>query len=344
MHRLFCLIAFILSANRLLAGNALVNEARYDGRLTETEARFTVELDVQVTGKGEVVVPLFDGDVAVLTTKFPEGVSLERKGPQYTLLITKEGRHKLKLDLIAKITKAESWNQIAFNGPVAAIASVKAQATGEGVEVQLLKGTVSDSGPARVTGFLGAEQTVAIRWQNKIAEIARKALLTCDSSIAIQIAPTVVKYQTALKYEILQGSVTRLQISLPANQALTKLQGENVRDWRVEAVGVATAVPGGPSSTPSAGTAATTLIIEFVRPVEKSYALTLFSEQTVESAAASVNVAPPQPLEVEREAGAMTVSAEDVLVETEKADGLRQVNAATGALAAYQFHARPIAL
>lgn len=337
MRRFVCLIAFVLFATNLFATNAppakivtpvpkpdvTVREVRYDGKLSDTEARFTAEVDVQVTGKGEAAVPLFDGDVAVLTSKFPEGVTLERKGPAYTLVITKEGRHKLKLDLLAKITRAEPWNQITFNGPVAAIASVKAQAAGEGVEVQLLKGTVSDSGAARVAGFLGAEQTVALRWQSKIAEVARKALLTCDSVVAVQITPTVVKYNTALRYEVVQGSIKQLQVTLPPNQALTKLQGENVRDWQVKEQ---------------------TLVIEFVRPVEKNYALTLFSEQTVESAAATVRVVPPQPLEVEREVGALTVSAEDVLVEIEKADGLRQVNAAAGALAAYQFHARPIGL
>ncbi len=333
MRRFTCLIASVLFAANLFANDApplptpepdvTVREVRYDGKLSDTEARFTAEVDVQVTGKGEAAVPLFDGDVAVLTSKFPEGVTLERKGPAYTLVITKEGRHKLKLDLLAKITRAEPWNQITFNGPVAAIASVKAQAAGEGVEVQLLKGTVSDSGAARVAGFLGAEQTVALRWQSKIAEVARKALLTCDSVVAVQITPTVVKYNTALRYEVVQGSIKQLQVTLPPNQALTKLQGENVRDWQVKEQ---------------------TLVIEFVRPVEKNYALTLFSEQTVESAAATVGVVPPQPLEVEREAGALTVSAEDVLVEIEKADGLRQVNAAAGALAAYQFHARPIGL
>ncbi len=302
---------------------AIVREIRYSGTLSDSEARFVAELDVEVNGKGETVVPLFDGNVAVLTTKLPDGFALERKGAAYTLLVAREGRHKLKLDLLAKIIRAEPWNQIAFNGPAAAIASVTAQAAGDGVEVQLHKGVVADSGPSRVTGFLGAEQSVALRWQSKVAEIARKAVLTCDSGVTVQITPTVIKYATALRYEILQGSVTRLQFSLPPNQALTKLQGDNIRDWQIKNQ---------------------TLSLEFVRPVEKNYTLRLFSEQTIESASAGVHIVPPQPLEVERETGSLTLSAEDVLVEIEKADGLRRVNAAAQDIAAYQFHARPIRL
>ena len=337
MRRFRCLFAFVLLATNLFAAEPVkpptppsapklgvtVRQARYDGKLSDNEARFTVDLDLLAAGKGDATVSLFEGDVAVLTTKLPENLQLVRRGTQYGLLVTKEGAYKFKLELLAKITRAEPWNQITFTGPAAVIASIGAQATGEGVEVQLLKGTVSDSGAARVTGILGADQVVALRWQSKATEIARKALLTCDSTATAQITPTVVKYNTALRYEIVQGSVSRLQVSLPPNQALTKLQGDNIRDWQVKDQ---------------------TLVVEFVRPVEKSYALTLLSEQTIESAAATVRLAPPQPLDVEREAGALAVSAEDVVVETEKAEGLRQVNATGGALAAYQFHARPVAL
>ncbi len=183
---------------------------------------------------------------------------------------------------MAKIVRQEPWNQVSFTGPEAAIGSVNAQASGAGLDLQLLSGTTEESatkdGVTRVRGFLGPEQVVSVRWQSKAAEVTRKALLTCDTSATVQVTPTVVKYVTNLKFEILQGAVPRLTVTLPASQALTKLQGEGVRDWQIK---------------PEAGQQ--TLTVEFVKPVEKSYALTLFSEQTVEGAAATAQIAPPQP-------------------------------------------------
>ena len=49
-------------------------------------------------------------------------------------------------------------------------------------------------------------------------------------------------------------------------------------------------------------------------------------------------------LNVERESGSLTISAEDTLVEIAALTGLRQVNATGNALAAYQFNARPFTL
>ena len=310
----------------------VVRAVRYDGRLTDTEARFAADLDLEATGKGEGAAALFDGEVAVLTTALPENLRLMRAGNAYRVAVTKAGRYKFKLDLVAKITRQEPWNSVSFNGPAAALGSVTAQAGGAGLDLQLLSGTVQEvgtkDGATRVRGILGPDWTVAVRWQSKAAEITRKALLTCDTTVAAQVTPTVVKYKTELKYEILQGQVSRVTVTLPAAQALTKLQGgDNVRDWAVK---------------PENGRQ--TLTVEFIKPVDKSYALTLLSEQAVESAAATAPIAPPQPQDVERESGALSVAAEDVLVETESAAGVRQVNATGGALAAYQFYARPFTL
>src|SRR5207249_10041719 len=83
---------------------------------------------------------------------------------------------------------------------------------------------------------------------------------------------------------------------------------------------------------------------ELIKPVEKTYALILFSEQTIESTPFTGELTLPQPQGVQRETGSLTVCAEDTLVETESTAGLRQINAPAGALAAYHFYGRPLAL
>jgi len=322
MRLILCLLAF-LAAQPVTGGELFIREIRYNGTLTETEARFTVDLDLEATGPA--AAPLFEGDVAVLNAKLPAPLRLTRTGCAYHLAAARAGRHKFQLDLVAKITRAEPWNQITFTGPVAVIAAIAAQAPGEGLELQLLQGTTAETGTkagvTRLRGFLGADRVVSLRWQSKAAEVVRTALLTCATTARVQVTPTVVKYTTQLQYEIVQGTVPRLALRLPANQALIRLQGDSIRDWQV---------------------ADQRLTVEFIKPVEKSVTLTLFTEQAVEGAALPVE--PPQPLAVEREAGTVQLTAEDVQVETENPTGLRQINAAPGDLAAWQFYARPFGL
>jgi type II secretory pathway pseudopilin PulG len=330
-----------------------VREIRYIARLAEDEARFSVSFDAEAAGKGENSLKILEGDVAVLPAKLPDSLKMFRDGNSYFLVAPRAGRYKFNLEVVAKIQRDEPWNRVSFVGPPATIASVLAQAAGTNTEVQLLNGTLLEAfqtnGVSGVQGFLGADQTVSLRWQGKITAVARKALLTADSDIAALVTPTVVKYTSKFHYDIVQGSVVQLALALPAAQALTRLEGAQIRDWH-------TSIERGRQ----------TLTVEFIKPLENACDLTLHSEQSVEisnpvigpSAALSPNggegkgegvspnilLTPPQPLGVDRESGALTISAEDTLVETAAVAGLRQVNAPENAVAAYRFNARPFTL
>lgn len=306
-------------------------ELRYDGKVSDPEARFAVEVAVETTGKGEASAVLFDGEIALLPPKLPAGMRVEREGNVYRLFVPCAGNYQLKLEVVAKITRAEPWNHVSFKGPLAAIASVGAQASGADVDLQLLAGTVVESsqanGVSRVRGFLGAESQLSLRWQSRAAEVARKAVVAAESTIAAQITPTVIKYSTQFHYDVIQGKLPKLIIALPTTHALTRLVGEQIRDWSLATEGDKQI-----------------LTVEFIKAIEKSYQLTVLSEQTVETTPVTVALLPPQPLDAEREAGAFTLAAEDMQAEIESAAGLRQVNATAGAFAAYRFSARPLAL
>jgi len=307
-----------------------VRELRYEASLADHEARIVADVDAECAVKTGGSLLLFEGDVAVMPPKLPDQLTLIRDGNRYSLSVPRAGRFKFKLEFVAKIQRAEPWNQVSFTGPSAAIASIVAQARSAGMEVQLLNGTVVESsqtnGLSRVRGLLGAERAVALRWQGKVTEVARKALITADTTVSAQITPTVIKYTTQIRYDILQGAAPRLTLALPAAHALTRLVGEQIRDWQLK--------PEGERQV---------LTVEFIKPPEKSCTLTLYSEQTVE-AGAPARLDPPQPLEIEREAGSLTLSAEDMVAETDSLTGLRQVNATAGALAAYRFNGRPFTL
>ena len=286
--------------------------------------------------------------MAVLPGQLPDRLKIIRDGSCYRLVAARPGRFHFTLEIVAKIQRAEPWNQISFTGPAATIAAVTAQAAGMDTEVQLLNGTSLDTirtnNLSRVTGFLGADQTVALRWQSQVAQVAHKTLLTADSTITAQVLPTLIKYTSRFHYEVVQGSAAQFTLALPASQSLTRLEGQQIRDWHTTTDGERQ-----------------TLTVEFIKPVENACDLTIYSEQAVESGSgfqpangqeefhpdrqdACSTLNPPQPLNVERESGSLTISAEDTLVETTAISGLRQVNAPGNALAAYQFNARPFTL
>ena len=123
---------------------------------------------------------------------------------------------------------------------------------------------IRDTGES-VLQMAGRINTVSSQAQ-QTAEVARKSLVTVDTTASAQITPTVIKFNTALRYEILQAPVPRLTVALPASHALTRIQGEQIRDWEIEP-----------------GANAQVLTVEFIKPLQKEYQLTLYSEQTLDA-------------------------------------------------------------
>src|SRR5438045_3362273 len=64
-------------------------ELHYEGRLTDDEARFVVEVTAESLDKQEAWQTLFEGELAVLPPKLPGALRLERAGNQYRLFVSR---------------------------------------------------------------------------------------------------------------------------------------------------------------------------------------------------------------------------------------------------------------
>jgi len=122
------------------------HEINYDVKVSDDDARLVADVSVESSTRQEVSQILFDGELAMLPPKLPSSLRIERTANQYRLFVSKPGRFQFKVEVVGKVKRAEPWNQVSFTGPPAAIASVTAQASGSGVDLQLLSGTLLSSG------------------------------------------------------------------------------------------------------------------------------------------------------------------------------------------------------
>lgn len=309
--------------------NLLFREIRYRGRVSGNELTFQVTLEVESMSTNAISSMLFEGDLALVPAEIPSSLRLEKQGRRIELLATSPGAWTLSFDLIPRIEREEPWNRIRLTGPPAAIASVYLESTDPETELKLLQGTrieKSAKNKGELSGFLAADRVLALAWQGKTKEVERTALTTVDSTVSFHLTPSVMRCQSAFSYEILQAPLSKLLLTLPKNQTLNRLKGEWIRDWELR-----------PMEDQSQQ-----LKIEFLRPVEKTYSLTLFTESVVKEG--WIPLESPIPLGVRREAGVLEIEGEQVQLELRSAPHLRQINALSGNLAAYRFQSRPLGL
>ncbi len=308
--------------------NLLFREINYVGQVGTNEARFHVGLDAESRNTNELSAVVFEGDLALLTPKLPDAWRVVNQGQRFVLFAGAPGRHRLEFDVVAKIQRAEPWSQFSFAGPPAAIATVEARASSPDTVLQLLSGTPVEGNPDKTArGVLGSDRLLALRWQTKTAEITRDSVVNVEGQIEVHASPNAIRYRSQFHYHVLQSRLAQLKFALPENQTLTRLQGDGIRDWRIESTNGAQAI-----------------IVDLLLPIETNATVTLLSEQMVAGLPATNDLSFPSPLGVQRETGSVTLTTEDVLAQIKTAEGLRQVDAAPRELAAYQFTARPLAL
>ncbi|MBT3296094.1 MAG: hypothetical protein HN383_12545 [Verrucomicrobia bacterium] len=301
----------------------------YVAELSRGEASVEARVTVVAPSDDELSVLLFEGAVAVLDTKLPSGLRIERRDKQYWLVTQKRGRHELKIPLLAKVEIAPPWLSLSFMGPQAvAIASVDAEVSDDEADLELLSGVYvaheKQSAQKRVRGFLGADRRVALRWRSGAREVARECLMTCDTKGTATLDASLIRYTTRLNLEVLQGATKELTVSLPAGQVLTDIKGDGIKDW-------STREEGGRSE----------LHVELVQPLKGSYLLEVATEQTAAVAPSKSSVALPEPGGVDRETGSLNLLVQDVTLEVAAVKGFRQVDAEKGSALAYRFHTRP---
>src|SRR5436190_11559228 len=77
----------------------LVREIRYDGRVSDEEARFIADISLESLADSESSATLFEGELALLPPKLPAPLRIERAANQYRLIVSKPGRYQFKLKL-----------------------------------------------------------------------------------------------------------------------------------------------------------------------------------------------------------------------------------------------------
>ena len=173
-------------------GPVVVHAIHYTGALSEQKASFTAALSLECTNQVETVLQLFTGDIAVTAKQLPEGLRLARSGKGYLLAVTQPGEYDVELDILAKIKKTDPLRQVDFTGPAATIGGIDAAVAGNGLELELLSGTAkprADDDKSKVSGALGADRKVALRWQAKVVEVERDVLMTVQTVSTCRVVP-----------------------------------------------------------------------------------------------------------------------------------------------------------
>jgi hypothetical protein len=298
--------------------NGVITRAEYVGAVKGELVQLEATLDVEVLSAEWAQLPVQFGEAAIGTARTDDGAVLLRGVGEgrYELLVRGQGKHQIKLGLVAGVKSATEGRSFMVQCPAVGVSNLELEIPEKDLAVQVTPQRTSElkadpQGGTRVRAVLGATGQFTVRWQPKSGGTDQAAgLANVTDTLAVDVGDGVVHTHAVFEYQILRGSLGELLVEVPADQRLLDVQVPGLRDWQTETVDNRQRVK-----------------VRLHAPATDSVRLELHTESPLADEAFPVGHV--RALGVARESGLLAVrSAEDVGLEHVVREALTRVDAA----------------
>ena len=268
---------------------------------------------------GWAVVPLIKAGLNIAEADTGEAtLHLGKNG--YELILPQKGQYEIRLKLYAKIEQSAGRNQVGINLPKAGVSKFEAVLPETGWEFEIKPAAAYSSQPVGegntgLSFFFGETEHFDVVWQKQGEESSLQPLLFVETDQFARLVPGALQTDVNLRYRILRAGVNTFSVTVPVEQEILNVAGENIKQWDI------TEADEGQK-----------LVVELHSAVKDNYTLTLTLEEAVDTLPAELPLPQIEADNVVRQRGSVTVNASQYLeVETISRDGLTQQAIADGA-------------
>ncbi len=285
------------------------------GEIHEENAVFTLAFEAKVR-TADARLRLVAGPVAYLDGELPPGGKLEREADAYYLTFPGRGTHAVAFRFAARPVKKGDWRETGFALPEATVRSLTLTCDRADMEVQFrgalnVERTPGAGGHAVVSAFLSAGSDLGMQWKPQVRKLDADLVVACDANSIATARVGALQLHSFYTYRVVQGSLQRLRLELPAGLNVTQVRGADIREWSIEEE------PGG----------ARVLVVVLARPKDRAYTLGVESERVLSDFPCRFDFPVLAPRDVIRASGFLLIGADSAIkLLVDKAAGLTQID------------------
>ena len=215
-------------------------KASYNGIVKEDFAIITAVYEIYVTANEWVEIPLLAEDIAAKDFALDKEDILTLKDGKYRLVTNKSGLHRVEITFLAKIHKSDSYNELKFAIPKAAISKLNFEIPKKNISIFIpsafdIKVIEAETG-TKITATISVKESFYMKWSKrleipKIEKLESKIYSEVYNLLAIK--ENLLQGNVIVKYSILRSEANHFKISLPKDLEILTVRGLNIKDWQV---------------------------------------------------------------------------------------------------------------
>jgi hypothetical protein len=235
MKTFFVGLFVLLLAVKSQAGVTLEN-FKLRGDLRGGQAVFTLTGTVKVENGTGDSLDLIDGAVALTSFDVLAKCHLRASQNQVMAVFERRGTYPIRVQFRAAVSQANDWNGVDFRVATSALQPIVLE--GLAAETQFLF-----DGAARperrgeeFVSDLPAGGGVKFSWKEARPETEGKLFFAAEMLSQISVGPGLMREVGLLNFKVMQGELSRVMMRLRGAGEITRVQGDSVLGWSVEAV------------------------------------------------------------------------------------------------------------
>ena len=221
------------------AGEAVVSEAVFKGRVEGEVARMTLELKVRAIGTPPMRARLpLEGLSVAQVSSAEEGAVAGPASDGIELIFTRAGDFHITAEVVAKVIKEAARASVSFEAPPAAVTQLEILLPEKGISPAITPEVgffveENESG-TRIRATLGAARKVRLDWRprvEKLTELPPALFLSSFSMLSVE--ETLIKLDTLVRVRIAHAPVGEFEFKIPDGYTAVNVEGEALREWTV---------------------------------------------------------------------------------------------------------------
>lgn len=284
--------------------------AQYTGRVTGGVAEIKAKMNFEALKEGWSSLQLGTGDLALAETKTTAFLSAGDTG--HEIIFPNKGSYNLEATIFGRVDVEKGISTLTLRLPKTAVSQFELVIPDKSLEFTVTPASafsaVEQEGGTKLAVYFGASQDITVSWIKKGGETTLPALLFSDVQTNIRVSAGAVRSDVTTSYRVLRAGMNTFDITVPADQQVLNVEGQNIRDWKTSTEGDVQKIH-----------------IELHTPAKDNYSLAIKLESALPPLPQTLKIPLITTHGVERQSGTLNIFGEgDLFVEVTDLQGLSQ--------------------
>jgi tetratricopeptide (TPR) repeat protein len=213
-----------------------LQDFKLTGDLSSESAAFILTATARVNNPRGGTLDLLSGPVALTAIAPNPKVHMRVAQDHYILTFDRRGEFPIQLKFIAAVGHADGWSKLDFHVAPGVLQPVVFRGLAADTQFQFPGAARPDRKGDDFVSFLPADGAVKLSWNEARTETEGKLFFSAEMLAQISFSPGLMRQVALLHCKVMQGELNRVSLRLHGAGEITRVQGEQVLAWNLEAM------------------------------------------------------------------------------------------------------------